>query len=352
MSGDMIVIAILLFSGNVINVHSQEVGDVPSIERSLVPSTLELPPCICIACGDPFEPSRNRFDFDECGGGGLVVGGFGNTVAEICTPSISEVTSCYTSAPYVLCDCNTQIGTLPTPSFEGALIFPTYSGGLDNEANGYFSSIGGGLNNKATGRSSTIAGGENNDATGTLGSTISGGFDNVASARGSVVGGGNLNTASGEVSVVIGGSFNTASGLGSIAMGANANAKNDQSLVINLGNNPGVSSKKDNEFLVNSKSFTLQIGKKKVTINKNNIQNFKKLLKKKKGRRHLLEHDIINNEQEERIEKLYEQNKKQQEQIDKQQGRMEELYEQNKELHRMMTDFVVVARSATATTTE
>jgi len=278
MSGDMIVVAILLFSGNVINVHSQE-----------------LPPCICIACGDPFEPSRSRFDFDQCGGGGLVVDG--TTIAEVCTPSLGSGNSgCYTSAPYVLCDCNTQIGTLPTPSFEKFPLFPVYSGGLDNEANGYFSTIGGGLNNKATG----------------------------------------------EVSVVIGGSFNTASGFGSIAMGLNANAKNDQSLVINLGNNPGVSSKKDNEFLVNSGSFTLQIGKKKVTINKNNINNFKKLLKKP-DRRHLLEHDIINNKQEERIEKLYEQNKKQQE-------RMEELHEQNKELHRMMTDFVVVARSATTPT--
>merc|ERR1712238_248819 len=119
-------------------------------------------------------------------------------------------------------------------------------------------------------------------------------------------GGGTFNTASGFASVIIGGSNNTASGKYSIAMGFNADAKKDRSLVINL-NKKGdtVSSNKKGEFLVNSDSFTLQIGKKDVTIDKKNIQNFKNLLKNSADRSRHLEH--INKDQQAIIEELQKQ---------------------------------------------
>merc|ERR1712238_627791 len=157
-------------------------------------------------------------------------------------------------------------------------------------------------------------------------------------------GGGTFNTASGFASVIIGGSNNTASGKYSIAMGFNADAKKDRSLVINL-NKKGdtVSSNKKGEFLVNSDSFTLQIGKKDVTIDKKNIQNFKNLLTD--DRRHL-EH-INNNKQQVIIEELHKQlnvqqviNNQQEERIVEQEERINEQQEQINELHRMLIDFV------------
>ena len=150
-------------------------------------------------------------------------------------------------------------------------------------------------------------------------STVSGGFDNMAAGAGSTVSGGVNNNAAGAYSFIGGGDNNQATGKNSIAMGKNANAKKDRSLVINLGNNE-VSSKKDGEFLVNSDSFTLQIGKKKVTINKKNINKFKKLLKR--GNRRLEEitnqHEINKQVKEQQviIEELHKQNEKQQKQID------------------------------------
>ena len=152
---------------------------------------------------------------------------------------------------------------------------------------------------------------------------------------------------------MIGGRFNKASGEYSIALGNNANAKKDRSLVINL-NKKGdkVSSNKKGEFLVNSDSFTLQIKKEFVTIDKKNIQIFKNLLENSdEGRRHL-EH--INkdqqatieelhkqvNEQEERNVKQEERNVKQEERNNEQQERIDEQQEQINELHRMLIDFV------------
>merc|ERR1712238_83256 len=127
------------------------------------------------------------------------------------------------------------------------------------------------------------------------------------------------NTASGDRSFVGGGSSNNANGDFSIAMGTNANAETDRSCVINLSEKVA-SSTKVGEFLVSSQSFTIQIGSKKVTISKNNIKKFKKLLKGK-GRR-LEQIDG----QREIIKELQQQNNKQQEQID--------------ELHRMLINFV------------
>merc|ERR1712194_442903 len=145
-------------------------------------------------------------------------------------------------------------------------------------------------------------------------------------------GGGYDNTASGFMSFVGGGYENTANGKYSIAMGSNANAKKDRSLVINL-NKKGdeVSSNKKGEFLVNSDSFTLQIGKKDVTIDKKNIQNFKNLLNNSAdGRRHL-EH--INKDQQAIIKELHKQ-------VNKHEARIVEQEERINELHRMLIDFV------------
>merc|ERR1712194_224520 len=130
-----------------------------------------------------------------------------------------------------------------------------------------------------------------------------------------------------------GGSGNTANGDHSIAMGKNAKAETDQSCVINLLPEKLVYSTKVGEFLVSSKAFTIRIGSKKVTINKNNIKNFKNLLKGP-GRR-LKQID----EQKEIIKELQQQNNKQQEQNDVQEERINE-QEQIDELHRLLIDFV------------
>merc|ERR1712238_487137 len=181
----------------------------------------------------------------------------------------------------------------------------TVGGGTQNEAVGEASTIAGGERNQATGDKSFIGGGVKNVASG-FESMIGGGGNNEASGDFSVISGGLSNNASGLASVVIGGSNNIASGANSIAIGKNANAKKDRSLVINL-NKKGdeVSSNKKGEFIVNSDSFTLQIGKKDVTIDKKNIQNFKNLLKNSADRRRHLEH--INKDQQAIIEELQKQ---------------------------------------------
>jgi len=183
----------------------------------------------------------------------------------------------------------------------------------------------------ASGEHSAIAGGVNNIANGTN-SFIGSGFSNAAEGDSSVVSGGKSNTASGLASVVIGGSNNTATGDYSIAMGLNADAKKDRSLVINLNKKGNeVSSTSKGEFLVNSDSFTLQIGNKAVTINKKNIKNFKNLLKNSVDRRRHLEH--INKDKQAIIEKLHKQ-------VNKHEERIVEQQEQINELHRMLIDFV------------
>lgn len=115
-------------------------------------------------------------------------------------------------------------------------------------------------------------------------------------------------------------------------MGFKADANKDRSLVINLGKKgKQVSSNNKGEFLVNSDFFTIQIGKKEVTINKKNIKNFKKLLKKpNNGRSHL-------ELQPAQIEQQQATNEQQQAQIKQQQGHIEKQQEQINELYRMMT---------------
>mmetsp|Transcript_7120 Transcript_7120/g.8244 ORF Transcript_7120/g.8244 Transcript_7120/m.8244 type:complete len:131 (-) Transcript_7120:204-596(-) len=125
-------------------------------------------------------------------------------------------------------------------------------------------------------------------------------------------------------------------------MGKNAKAETDQSCVINLLPEKVASSTKVGEFLVSSKSFhvsssksfTIRIGSKKVTINKNNIKNFKNLLKGP-GRRlkQIDEQKEINNKQQEQIDE-------QQEQIDELQSIINEQEERINALHRMLIDFV------------
>ena len=192
------------------------------------------------------------------------------------------------------------------------------SSGSNHIASGNYSSISGGFENEARAFGTFIGAGGFNRAQG-IGSFVGAGVSNNAIGSGSFVGAGFNNTATGVYSYIGGGENNQATGKNSIAMGKNANAKKDRSLVINLGNNE-VSSKKDGEFLVNSDSFTLQIGKKKVTINKKNINKFKKLLKR--GNRRLEEitnqHEINKQVKEQQviIEELHKQIEKQQKQID------------------------------------
>ena len=109
---------------------------------------------------------------------------------------------------------------------------------------------------------------------------------NTASNVYSVVIGGSNNNANGNLAVVIGGSQNKAGGDNAIAMGTNANAKNDRSFVINLLEDKEATSKKAGEFRVHSKKIVIHINGVEVQINKNNIQNFKNLLKNN-NRRHL-----------------------------------------------------------------
>mmetsp|Transcript_6010 Transcript_6010/g.6479 ORF Transcript_6010/g.6479 Transcript_6010/m.6479 type:complete len:174 (+) Transcript_6010:576-1097(+) len=166
-----------------------------------------------------------------------------------------------------------------------------------------------------------------------------------------------MNIASGQAAAVISGQWNKASGKNSIAMGYKANANEDRSLVINLGKKgKQVSSNNKGEFLVNSDFFTIQIGKKEVTIDKDNINNFEKLLNNS-GRRHLEQQPHID-EQQSIINELQEQNDKQQSiinelqqqndkqqaideqqqgQIEQQQGQIEKQQEQINKLYRMMT---------------
>merc|ERR1711865_903958 len=152
-----------------------------------------------------------------------------------------------------------------------------------------------------------------------------------------------------------------------IAIGTNANAKKDRSLVINL-NKKGdeVSSNRKGEFLVNSDSFTLQIKKEFVTIDKKNIQIFKNLLTNSdEGRRNLEQinkdqqatieelHKQVNKheerifeqeerivEQEERIVEQEERNDKQQEQIKEQHTQIKAQQEQINEIRLMLINFV------------
>ena len=63
------------------------------------------------------------------------------------------------------------------------------SGGLQNEASGYVSSVGGGYVSKATGITASISGGEYNTAS-FYHASVSGGYENTANGQDSSVAGG------------------------------------------------------------------------------------------------------------------------------------------------------------------
>jgi len=173
-----------------------------------------------------------------------------------------------------------------------AMIDSFVGAGKQNKAEGLESAVVGGYGNIAVGSDSVVGGGRVNTAEGSFSFVGSGKFNRAKGFESGIVAGYN-NVASGMDSVIIGGDSNTASGDYSIAMGIKADANKDRSLVINLGkkslgdNGKVVSSNKKGEFLVNSDSFTIQIGKKEVTIDNKNIKNFAKLLKNNGGRRSL-----------------------------------------------------------------
>jgi len=215
--------------------------------------------------------------------------------------------------------------------------YTVIGGGSYNIANATHASILGGFENTASGQESTISGGDANIAS-AFASTVGGGYDNTASGYSSTVSGGGGNVASGIASMVGGGSGNTANGDHSIAMGKNAKAETDQSCVINLLPEKVASSTKVGEFLVSSKSFTIRIGSKKVTIDKKNIKNFKNLLKNSADRRRHLEH--INKDQQAIIEELQKQVNKHEARIVEQQVINNKQEERINALHRMLIDFV------------
>eukprot|EP00751_Fragilariopsis_kerguelensis_P028816 CAMPEP_0170922484 /NCGR_PEP_ID=MMETSP0735-20130129/10477_1 /TAXON_ID=186038 /ORGANISM="Fragilariopsis kerguelensis, Strain L26-C5" /LENGTH=362 /DNA_ID=CAMNT_0011321905 /DNA_START=51 /DNA_END=1139 /DNA_ORIENTATION=+ len=215
--------------------------------------------------------------------------------------------------------------------------YTVIGGGSYNIANATHASILGGFENTASGQESTISGGDANIAS-AFASTVGGGYDNTASGYSSTVSGGGGNVASGIASMVGGGSGNTANGDYSIAMGIDAKAETDLSCVINLLPGKVASSTKVGEFLVSSKAFTIRIGSKKVTIDKKNIKNFKNLLKNSADRRRHLEH--INKDQQAIIEELQKQVNKHEARIVEQQVINNKQEERINALHRMLIDFV------------
>mmetsp|Transcript_35122 Transcript_35122/g.40083 ORF Transcript_35122/g.40083 Transcript_35122/m.40083 type:complete len:468 (+) Transcript_35122:87-1490(+) len=197
--------------------------------------------------------------------------------------------------------------------------------GYDNTATGPDSFVGAGQTNTAGGGWSAVVAGESNSADGQS-SFVGSGDSNQAMGDFASIPGGAHNVASGKASVCMGGEANTASGNYAIAMGFKADANKDRSLVINLGKKgKQVSSNNKGEFLVNSDSFTIQIGKKEVTIDKKNIKTFEKLLKNG-GRRYLAAQQPHIDEQQSIIKELQQQNEEQQGQIKKQQEQINELY--------------------------
>jgi hypothetical protein len=113
--------------------------------------------------------------------------------------------------------------------------FGTVSGGYDNTASNFASTIGGGANNATNGRYAVIAGG----------------LTNTASQNFAAVGGGNFNIASGLYSVVPGGYNNSATGTTSFAAGSQARANHSGTFVWNSSSG-AFASTGANQFLVSA----------------------------------------------------------------------------------------------------
>mmetsp|Transcript_14437 Transcript_14437/g.16264 ORF Transcript_14437/g.16264 Transcript_14437/m.16264 type:complete len:215 (-) Transcript_14437:171-815(-) len=166
-------------------------------------------------------------------------------------------------------------------------------------------------------------------------------------SQGAVFSGENM-TADGLLqTVVIGnGASNNATGVSSIAMGKNSNARHKNSFVINLLDKKNAVSKKDHEFRVQTKIFTIWINNMEVSINTKNIGNFKRMLRNNPKR----ERELRNNNDLEvqqtleahnkEIKEQRELNQQQRNEIEQLHKSMEELYKQNEELNRMMHDFI------------
>merc|ERR1712238_438252 len=138
----------------------------------------------------------------------------------------------------------------------------TVSGGARNtiEKSDYGTISGGDRNSilQAPAGYNAISGGKFNTAEGEY-ITISGGENNVASGKGTVIMGGFKNRALAKGAVAVGGQQNQANGVNSIAMGVKAIAKNDNSMVINLGTKK-LETEEDGQFLASATTYLFQIG--------------------------------------------------------------------------------------------
>jgi hypothetical protein len=126
--------------------------------------------------------------------------------------------------------------------------FATVSGGFHNQATGPYATVGGGYSNQATGLGTTVSGGDQNKAIG-MNSTVSGGDRNKAIGSYSTVSGGFYNQANGASSMVPGGEHNEAIGLFSFAAGNKAKANGRGSFVWGDSNQYELHAWNANEFV-------------------------------------------------------------------------------------------------------
>ncbi|MBL7988154.1 MAG: hypothetical protein JNJ94_08830, partial [Chlorobi bacterium] len=127
----------------------------------------------------------------------------------------------------------------------------TISGGTSNTASGNRSTVGGGGSNTASSTSSTVGGGGGNTASNNY-STVDGGLGNTASGAFSTVGGGVSNTASNNHATVGGGTNDTASGYASTVGGGFINKAEGDYSAIPGGHSLTLTSTADRSFGFNA----------------------------------------------------------------------------------------------------
>jgi len=150
----------------------------------------------------------------------------------------------------------------------------TISGGKSNDIDTCSTSVitGGRKNEVRSSEDGTISGGIQNlvkpffgpPGIGNGGGVVTGGINNGVQNTNSVVTGGKSNIVDSDFgSVVVGGQNNAALGGISIAFGENAVANKNGAMVVNLMDNNGqqLVSEFDGQFLIEAKSYRLQIGK-------------------------------------------------------------------------------------------
>lgn len=115
--------------------------------------------------------------------------------------------------------------------------YASVGGGRENLASNLYTSVGGGYANSASGRFATIGGGSRNTAS-YFHTTVGGGIQNNATASDSTISGGAYNLADQPHATVGGGTQNIASGTGAVVAGGSGNsAEENQSTVSGgLGN--------------------------------------------------------------------------------------------------------------------